>query len=86
MYQLACASHSQHIYLYSCTSLFLPTYLPYLPTAMSVVPNAEAVNAFLSMKPQDLVKLALQQFADFQRLGQDSRQHVSYTHFFHLTY
>ena len=53
---------------------------------MSVVPSAEAVNAFLSMNSKDLVNLALQQFADFQRLGQDSRQHVSYTHFFHLAH
>ena len=66
-------------------SSYLLTCLACL-TAMSVVPSAEAVNAFLSMNPNDLVKLALQQFAQFQQLRQDSRQHVSYTHFFHLTY
>ena len=46
--------------------------------AMPSVPFS--VNAFLSMEPNQLVGLALQQMADFKRLSLDSRQHVSYTH------
>ena len=52
----------------------------YLAICSVMDPKKEQI--FLSMDPKDLVKLARQRFADFQRIGHDSRQHVSYTHFF----
>ena len=49
--------------------------------AICSVMDPQKSQIFLSMDPKDLVKLALQQLVDFKRLGQDSRQHVSYMHF-----
>ena len=75
------------IYMFFALAAPLPVQLHQPPltwqAAMPSVPfsvSAESVDAFLSMEPNQLVGLALQQLADFKRLSRDSRQHVSYTH------